>query len=189
QFPYKSATGAVYDTGNYAGALEKALDLIDYKNLRADIASKRAAGKLIGVGISSYIEICGFGPKGTVPIGLYESARMRVEASGMVMVYTGSSPHGQGEETTFAQIVAGEYGIPIEQVLILHGDTDSTPEGRGTYGSRTTAVGGSAVYTAAQRLGEKMQQIAAHLLEVSLSAVTLANGRFSVIGSPQKSLS
>ncbi|HET8843227.1 MAG TPA: molybdopterin cofactor-binding domain-containing protein, partial [Ktedonobacteraceae bacterium] len=189
QFPYKSVTGAVYDTGNYAGALEKALDLIDYKNLRADIASQRAAGKLIGVGISSYIEICGFGPKGTVPIGLYESARMRVEGSGMVMVYSGSSPHGQGEETTFAQIVAGEYGIPVEQVLILHGDTDSTPEGRGTYGSRTTAVGGSAVYTAAQRLGEKMKQIAAHLLEASPSDVTLENGNFSVAGSPQKSLS
>lgn len=188
QFPYKSITGAVYDTGNYAGALEKALDLIDYKALRADIANKRAAGKLVGVGISSYIEICGFGPKGTVPIGLYESARMRIEGSGMVMVYSGSSPHGQGEETTFAQIVGAEYGIPIEQVMILHGDTDSTPEGRGTYGSRTTAVGGSAVYTAAQRLGEKMKQIAAHLLEASPSDVTLENGNFSVAGSPQKSL-
>lgn len=188
QFPYKSITGAVYDTGNYEGALEKALDLIDYKHLQADVARRRAAGELIGVGISSYIEICGFGPKGTVPVGLYESARMRIEDSGTVMVYSGSSPHGQGEETTFAQIVSEEYGIPVEQVMILHGDTDSTPEGRGTYGSRTTAVGGSAVYTAAQRLAEKMKQIAAHLLEASPSDVTLEGGKFSVTGSPQKSL-
>src|SRR5258706_6196416 len=152
QFPYKSAAGAVYDTGNYEGALDKALEIADYKSMRAEQARRRASGngKLMGIGISSYIEICGFGPKGTAPVGLYESARMRIEQSGTVMVYTGSSPHGQGEETTFAQIVAEDYGIPVENVMILHGDTDSTPEGRGTYGSRTTAVGGSAVYTAVQ---------------------------------------
>jgi carbon-monoxide dehydrogenase large subunit len=189
QFPYKSATGAVYDTGDYGTALHKALDLIDYQNLRAEIARKRAEGKLVGVGMSSYIEICGFGPKNTAPVGLYESARIRVDMSGNVMVYTGSSPHGQGEETTFAQIVSEEFGIPVEQVLVLHGDTDSTPEGRGTYGSRTTAVGGSAVYTAAQRLGEKMKQIAAHMLEASPSDITLEGGKFSVSGSPQKAVS
>src|SRR5438132_14378493 len=86
-------------------------------------------------GLSSYIEICGFGPKGSAPVGLYESARVRVEQSGTVMVYTGSSPHGQGEETSFAQIVAEEFTIPVESVMVLHGDTDSTPEGRGTYGA------------------------------------------------------
>src|ERR1700694_5555179 len=142
----------------------------------------------MGIGVSSYIEICGFGPKGTLPVGLYESARMRVEQSGTVMVYTGSSPHGQGEETTFAQIVVEEFGIPIEQVLIIHGDTDSTPEGRDTYGSRTTAVGGSAVFTAAQRLKEKMKQIASHILEASASDVTLEERKFSVAGSPQKAV-
>lgn len=191
QFPYKSAAGAVYDTGNYEGALDKALEIADYKGLRAEQARRRASGngKLMGIGISSYIEICGFGPKGTAPVGLYESARMRIEQSGTVMVYTGSSPHGQGEETTFAQIVAEEYGIPVDNVMIMHGDTDSTPEGRGTYGSRTTAVGGSAVYTAAQRLKEKMKQIAAHMLEASASDVTLEDGKFSVAGSPQKSVS
>jgi carbon-monoxide dehydrogenase large subunit len=191
QFPYKSAAGAVYDTGNYEAALDKALDIADYKSLRAEQARRRASGngKLMGIGVSSYIEICGFGPKGTAPVGLYESARMRIEQSGTVMVYTGSSPHGQGEETTFAQIVAEEFGIPVENVLIMHGDTDSTPEGRGTYGSRTTAVGGSAVYTAAQRLEEKMKQIAAHMLEASASDVTLEDGKFSVAGSPQKSVS
>jgi aerobic carbon-monoxide dehydrogenase large subunit len=188
QFPYKSAAGAVYDTGNYEGALDKALEIAGYQSLRAEQAQKRAEGKLMGIGLSSYIEICGFGPKGTLPVGLYESARVRVEQGGTVMVYTGSSPHGQGEETTFAQIVAEEFSIPIESVLILHGDTDSTPEGRGTYGSRTTAVGGSAVYNATQRLKEKMKQIASHMLEASASDVTLEDGKFSVAGSPQKAV-
>lgn len=188
QFPYKSAAGAVYDTGNYEGALDKALQIADYQSLRAEQAQKRAEGKLMGIGLSSYIEICGFGPKGSAPVGLYESARVRVEQSGTVMVYTGSSPHGQGEETTFAQIVAEEFGIPIDSVLIMHGDTDSTPEGRGTYGSRTTAVGGSAVYNATQRLKEKMKQIASHMLEASASDVTLEDGKFFVAGSPQKSV-
>ncbi len=188
QFPYKSAAGAVYDTGNYEAALQKAMEIIDYKNLRAEQAQKRAEGKLMGIGISSYIEICGFGPKGTAPVGLYESARVRVEQSGTVMVYTGASPHGQGEETTFAQIVADEFSIPVENVLVMHGDTDSTPEGRGTYGSRTTAVGGAAVFNAVQRLKEKMKQIASHMLEASASDVTLEDGKFSVKGSPQKSV-
>jgi len=190
QFPYKSAAGAVYDTGNYEAALDKALEIAGYTELRAEQARRRANGgnKLMGIGLSSYIEICGFGPKGSAPVGLYESARMRVEQSGTVMVYSGSSPHGQGEETTFAQIVAEEFGIPVDQVIIAHGDTDSTPEGRGTYGSRTTAVGGSAVYTAAQRLKEKMKQIASHMLEASAEDITLEDGKFSVTGSPQKSV-
>ena len=189
QFPHKMATGAVYDSGNYAGALEKAMQNIDYQNLRAEQARKRAEGKLVGIGFSSYVEICGFGPKGTIPQGLYESARMRVESSGTVMVYTGASPHGQGEETTFAQIVSSEFGIPIEDVQIMHGDTDSTPEGRGTYGSRTTAVGGPAIFYAAQRLKEKMKQIAAHMLEASPADVTLEDGKLSVAGAPQKAVS
>ena len=114
QFPYKSAAGAVYDTGNYAPTLEKAMDIIGYQQLRAEQAQKRAEGKLMGIGVSSYIEICGFGPKGSAPVGLYESARVRVEQSGTVMVYTGSSPHGQGEETSFAQIVAEEFSNRFE---------------------------------------------------------------------------
>lgn len=189
QFPYKSAAGAVYDTGNYEGALDKALQIAGYEQLRAEQKQARAQGRLMGIGLSSYIEICGFGPKGSAPVGLYESARMKVEMSGDVMVYTGSSPHGQGEETTFAQIVAEEFSIPVDKVVILHGDTDSTPEGRGTYGSRTTAVGGSAVFEATQRLKEKMKQIASHMLEASASDVTLEDGKFSVAGSPQKAVS
>src|SRR5713101_5302670 len=190
QFPYKSPAGAVYDSGNYEPALDKALSLAGYQELRAEQARRRTAdnGKLMGIGISSYIEACGIGPKGSLPVGLFESARVRIEYSGTVLVYTGSSPHGQGEETTFSQIVADEFGIPMENILIMHGDTDSTPEGRGTYGSRTTAVGGTALYVAAQRLKEKMKTIAAHLLEASVSDVLFEDGKFSVAGSPQKSL-
>ena len=188
QFPYKSSAGAVYDTGNYLPALEKAMALIDYKALRVEQAQKRAAGQLMGIGVSSYVEICAFGPKGSAPFGLYESARVRVEQSGTVMVYSGSSPHGQGEETTFAQLVAEELSIPVENVMIIHGDTDSTPEGHGTYGSRTAAVGGSAIFNAVQRLKEKMTHIAAHQLETSPSDIVLEDGKFSVAGSPQKSV-
>ncbi len=134
----------------------------------------------MGIGISSYIEICGFGPKGTAPVGLYESARVRVEQSGTVMVYTGSSPHGQGEETTFAQIVADEFSIPVENILIMHGDTDSTPEGRGTYGSRTTAVGGAALFNAVQRLKEKMKLIASHIS--GSQSIRCCAGRWKLLG-------
>jgi carbon-monoxide dehydrogenase large subunit len=189
QFPYKSAAGAVYDTGNYEPALDKALAIADYQALRAEQAQKRAEGKLMGIGIASYIEVCGIGPKGMAPVGLFESARVRVEEAGTVMVYSGSSPHGQGEETSFSQIVADEFSIPMDNVLIMHGDTDSTPEGRGTYGSRTLALGGSAILNAVQRLKEKMKQIAAHMLEASPSDVTLEDGKFSVAGSPQKAVS
>ena len=187
-FPHKAAAGPVYDTGNYAVALEKAMELVDYKNLRAEQKQKRADGKLLGIGVSSYVEICGLGPKGTTPFGVFESARMRVEQTGTVTVYTGISPHGQGQETSFAQLVGDEFGIPMENVIIMHGDTDSTPEGRGTYGSRGTSVGGTAVYNAAIRLKEKMKQIAAHMLEASAEDVTLEGGEFSVAGSPQKSV-
>ncbi|GAC1356340.1 MAG: molybdopterin-dependent oxidoreductase [Ktedonobacteraceae bacterium] len=187
-FPHKVSAGPVYDTGNYAVALEKAMELIDYKKLRAQQKQKRTDGKLMGIGVSSYVEICGLGPKGTVPFGVFESARMRVEQTGTVTVYTGISPHGQGQETSFAQLVGDEFGIPMENIIIMHGDTDSTPEGRGTYGSRGTSVGGSAVYNAALRLKEKMKQIAAHMLEASPEDVKLEGGEFAVAGSPQKSV-
>ncbi len=187
-FPYKASAGPVYDTGNYAVALQKAMELIDYKSLRAQQKQNRTDGKLLGIGVSSYVEICGLGPKGVLPDGGFEGARIRIEQTGTVNVYTGISPHGQGQETSFAQLVGDEFGIPMENVIIQHGDTESTPEGRGTYGSRGTSVGGSAVFNAAQRLKEKMKQIAAHMLEASPADVTLEGGEFSVAGSPQKSV-
>jgi carbon-monoxide dehydrogenase large subunit len=156
--------------------------------LRAEQAQRRAEGKLLGIGLCTYVEICGLGPKGSTPYGAFEGARVRVEQTGTVMVYTGISPHGQGSETTFAQIVADEFGIPIEKVVVLHGDTDSTPEGRGTYASRSTAVGGAALFNALQRIKEKMKIIAASLLEASASDVTMEDGKFFIAGSPQKSV-
>ena len=185
-FPHKVASGAVYDSGNYAPALKKAMQIIGYENLRAEQVRKRSEGKLMGIGVSSYVEICGFGPKGGSPFGMFESARVRIDQTGTVKVYSGSSPHGQGEETTFSQIVADGFGIPLDNVLIMHGDTDSTPEGRGTFGSRTTVVGGTAIYNAVQRLKEKMKQIAANMLDASIAHVTFEDGKFSVVGAPQK---
>src|SRR2546426_4087516 len=185
---HKLSAGPTYDSGAYATALEKAMALVDYEHLRAEQTQRRAEGKLMGIGLCTYVEICGLGPKGSTPFGAFESARVRVEASGTVMVYTGISPHGQGEETTFAQIVSEEFGIPVEDILILHGDTDSTAEGRGTYGSRSTAVGGPALLKAVNTLKEKMQLIASHMLEANVSDVTLEDGKFSVAGVPQKSV-
>jgi carbon-monoxide dehydrogenase large subunit len=189
QFPHKVATGAVYDSGNYEGALNKALQIVDYQQLRAEQAQKKAEGKLMGIGLSCYVEICGFGPRGRSAYGLYESARVRVEQTGSVIISTGSSPHGQGTETTFAQLAASEFGIPLEHVMVLHGDTALTPEGRGTFGSRTAAVGGSAVFVAVQKLKEKMKQITASLLEANVSDITVENGKFSVAGAPHKAVS
>jgi len=191
KFPYTVATGITYDSGNYEGALDKALGLVDYKSLRAEQTAARAKGRYLGVGIVCYTEICGLGPSqvaGAVGFGggLYESAIVRVYPTGVVRVYVGSRPHGQGEETTFAQIVADEFGLPIENVEIVAGDTESTPQGWGTYGSRTTAVSGSAVKLAAVKVKEKVKKLAAHLLEANEGDLEWKEGRFVVKGSPQQ---
>ena len=191
RFPYTVATGITYDSGNYQGALDKALGMLDYKKFRADQAAARKQNKYLGVGVTTYCEICGLGPSqvaGAVGFGggLYDSAIVRVYPTGVVRVYIGGKPHGQGEETTFAQIVADEFGVGVENVEIVHGDTETTPQGWGTYGSRTTAVCGSAVKVAAQRVKEKAKKIAAHLLEASEADLEWKDGRFVVRGSPDK---
>ncbi len=191
KFPYTTVTGLTYDSGNYEGALDKALGLLDMKAFRAEQAKARKEGRHLGVGVVSYIEICGLGPSqvaGAVGFGggLYDSALVRVYPTGMVRVYIGASPHGQGEETTFAQIVADEFGYPVENVEIIHGDTETTPQGWGTYGSRTTAVCGSAVKVAAQRVKEKAKKIAAHLLEANEADLEWKDGKFVVKGSPDQ---
>jgi aerobic carbon-monoxide dehydrogenase large subunit len=191
KMPYTVATGITYDSGDYAGALNKAMGLIDYRSLRAQQAKKKANGKYFGIGLSTYTEICGLGPSqvaGAVGFGggLYESAIVRVYPTGVVRVYIGVRPHGQGEETTFAQIVADEFGIGVENVEIVAGDTESTPQGWGTYGSRTTAVGGSAVKNAAVRVKEKAKKLAAHLLEANEADLEWKDGKFQVKGSPSK---
>lgn len=184
------ATGVMYDSGNYEPALDKALEMVGYAGLRAEQAGGPKDGKYLGVGLCTYVEICGVGPSAVVGAagfggGLWESAIIRFYPTGKVNVMVGISPHGQGEETTFAQIVADELGVPFEDVEVLHGDTDQTPMGWGTYGSRSTAVGSGALMRAIGRIKEKGAKIAAHLLEVAVEDVEFADGRFSVRGSPQ----
>jgi aerobic carbon-monoxide dehydrogenase large subunit len=191
KFPYTVATGITYDSGNYQAALDKALSLFDMRQFRQEQAEARQQGRYLGVGLASYVEICGSGPSqvaGAIGFGggQYDSALVRVYPTGTVRVYIGGKPHGQGEETTFAQIVADEFGYPVENVEIVAGDTETTPQGWGTYGSRTTAVCGSAVKVAAQRVKEKAKRIAAHLLEANEADLEWKDGTFSVRGSPDQ---
>jgi carbon-monoxide dehydrogenase large subunit len=165
EFPYPTPTGLAYDSGDYEKPLRKALAEVDYTQLRAEQAAARAAGKLMGIGISTYGEICAIGPSIAMPAGGWESATVKIEPSGKVTVLTGASPHGQGEETTFAQIVADELGVPMDDVLVIHGDTTVVQYGIGTFGSRGTAVGGTALYYALQDLKAKMKKFGAMLLE------------------------
>jgi carbon-monoxide dehydrogenase large subunit len=165
EFPYETPTGLSYDTGNYAGALEKALEVAGYRQLREEQKKARQEGRLMGIGISTYGEICAFGPSPATPAGGWESATVRVEPTGKVTVLTGASPHGQGEETTFAQIVCDELGVDMDDVVVQHGDTAIVPYGIGTFGSRATAVGGTAVYYALQALKEKIKKFGATLLD------------------------
>jgi carbon-monoxide dehydrogenase large subunit len=194
KFPYTVATGITYDSGDYEPALDTALAALDYKGFRAEQAKARQQGRYLGVGVVCYTEICGLGPSqvaGAVGFGggLYESAIVRVYPTGVVRVYIGARPHGQGEETTFAQIVAHEFGVPVENVEIVAGDTESTPQGWGTYGSRTTAVSGSAVKLAAVKVKEKAKKLAAHLLEASEDDLEWNDGKYAVKGSPDQAKS
>lgn len=192
--PFTTVTGLVYDSGKYKEVFEKALQIAEYEKWREEQRKARQEGRLIGIGISSYIEMCGLAPSRIARatgfgLGLYESVTIRVHPTGKVSVYTGSHPHGQGEETSFAQIVAEELGIPVEDVEIIHGDTDETPFGLGTYGSRTTPVGGGAVALAARRIREKARKIAAAMLEAREEDVVFSEGKFYVRGHPEKSVS
>ncbi|HYP25208.1 MAG TPA: glyceraldehyde dehydrogenase subunit alpha [Blastocatellia bacterium] len=179
EFPFKTATGLFYDSGEYEGALQKALDMAGYDQLRQEQKIAREHGKIIGIGVSTYVEICALGPSQAMPAGGWESATVRVEPTGKVTVLTGASPHGQGQETSFAQIVADQLGVPLEDVAVIHGDTSIVQYGIGTFGSRATAVGGTAVYIAVEKLKEKAAKIAAHLLKSDVSNVTFKEGRFS----------
>ncbi len=188
---HKVATGLVYDSGNYVAALDKALKMADYAGLRKQQAELRKKGQYMGIGLSTYTEICGLGPSqvaGAVGFGggLWESAIVRFHPSGKVNVLVGVSPHGQGEETTFAQIVAQELGVSVDDVEVLHGDTDQTPMGWGTYGSRSTAVGSGALMGAIGKIKEKAKIVTAHLLEAAVPDIEYADGRFFVKGSPEK---
>jgi carbon-monoxide dehydrogenase large subunit len=175
QFPFHTATGLMYDSGNYAAPLKKALDLVDYRKLRQEQADARKQGKWIGIGISTYGEICAIGPSPATPAGGWESATVKIEPSGKVTIMTGACPHGQGEETTFAQIAADELGVSVDDVLVVRGDTAVVQYGIGTFGSRGTAIGGTAVYFALQDLKEKIKKFGAMMLECE--DVTFSDGK------------
>jgi carbon-monoxide dehydrogenase large subunit len=184
-------TGLTYDSGNYEGALAKALNHVKYDALRAEQKAAREKGRYIGIGVSVYVEICGLGPSqvaGAIGFqgGLWESAIVRFHPSGKVNVFIGASPHGQGEETTFAQIVSDELGVGVNDVKVVHGDTDNTPMGWGTYGSRTTAVGGAALAVATRKIKEKAKLLAGHLLEAAVEDIDYADGKFFVKGFPDR---
>ena len=165
EFPYSTGTGLSYDSGDYAAPLHKALDIVGYQAVREEQKKAREAGRLFGIGMSTYGEICAFGPSPATPAGGWESATVKIEPSGTVTVMTGASPHGQGEETTFAQIAADELGVPIDHVIVLHGDTAVVQYGIGTFGSRGTAVGGTAVCFALQELKKKVKKYGSMLLD------------------------
>ena len=180
--PYNTPVALTYDTGKFAKCLDMALDLADYQGYAARKAESARRGKLRGIGLSSYIEACGIAPSNVARAGLYESAEIRFHPTGSVTVFTGSHSHGQSHETTFAQIVADKFGIPIENVEVVHGDTAKIPFGMGTYGSRSLAVGGSAIVKAVDKVVNKARKIAAHMLEAAETDVEFKDGRFTVAG-------
>jgi aerobic carbon-monoxide dehydrogenase large subunit len=194
EFPYTVATTLQYDSGNYQGALDKALEMVGYEHLRNEQERLRSEGRYLGIGFSTYVEVCGLAPSAAAGAmgfqgGLWESAIVRIHPSGKATVFTGASPHGQGEETTFAQLLSHETGIPFNDIEVVHSDTDRIPFGWGTYGSRSTAVGGSAIVYAARNLVEKAKRFAAHMLESSPEDIDFNDGIFSVKGSPERSKS
>jgi carbon-monoxide dehydrogenase large subunit len=190
KFPYLSPLGWSYDSGNYQGALDLALEKIGYNELRQEQAEKRKRGELMGIGISSFTEIVGAGPSHTFDIlglKMFDSAELRVHPTGKAIMRMGTKSQGQGHETTYAQIVAQELGIPAADVAIEEGDTDTAPYGLGTYASRSTPTSGAAAALAARKVREKARKIAAHLLEVSEEDLEWEPGKFSVKGAPGKS--
>ncbi len=176
-FPLTLATGVTYDTANYQKTLKKVLKASGYAKLRKEQERLRKKGQYLGIGLSTYVEICAMGPSSRMPAGGWEYGMVRVEPTAKVTVYSGTSPHGQGEETTFAQIVAEGLGISFDDVTAFHGDTSVVQHGIGTFGSRTTAVGGTAIYGAMQRLKKKMARIAAHKLQVKPGELEFKDGK------------
>jgi carbon-monoxide dehydrogenase large subunit len=183
EFPFVTAAGLLYDSAKYQESLKKALALAGYDKLRQRQKSGWKQGKYYGIGLATYVEICAIGPSAATPAGGWESGTVRIEPTGKVTLLTGASPHGQGEETTFAQLIADELGISPEDVNVVHGDTLAVPYGIGTFGSRATAVGGTAAFLATQKLKTKMAVLAAHLLGAKPANIVFGIGKLSVKGS------
>jgi len=187
QFPYQTPVALVYDTGDYDQTLDKVLEMANASSFEERRQEAASRGKLRGLGLACYIEACGIAPSSLVGTlgaraGLYEAATIRVNPTGSVSVFTGSHSHGQGHETTFAQVVADKLGLDVEAVEIVHGDTDRVPFGMGTYGSRSLAVGGTAIVNAIDKVVDKGKKIAAHLLEVSEEDIVFEDGAFKAQG-------
>jgi carbon-monoxide dehydrogenase large subunit len=189
QFPYNSSLGWEYDSGDYPTALEKTLKAVDYEGLRKEQAEKAARGELMGIGLATFTEIVGAGPTRNcdiVGLGMFDSCEIRVHPTGSAIVRLGTKSQGQGHETTFAQIVATEIGLPSDDIVVEEGDTDTAPYGLGTYGSRSTPVAGAACAVAARKIKAKAQKIAAHLLEVGEDDLEWEVDRFKVKGLPDR---
>jgi carbon-monoxide dehydrogenase large subunit len=192
-FPHTTATGVTYDSGNYQPTLDRALEMAGYQQLRQEQERARAEGKYLGIGVTTYVEICGMAPSqvlGAVGAGAggWESATVRVHPSGKVTVYSGASSHGQGHETAFAQIVGDGLGIPFEDVEVVHGDTAQVQFGIGTFGSRSAAVGGMAAVMSVNKIEEKAKKIAAFLLEAAEADLVFEGGQFFVKGTPGRGI-
>jgi carbon-monoxide dehydrogenase large subunit len=191
QFPYHSSTGFVYDSGNYPAALDMALEAIGYDELRREQEELRAQGKLMGIGIASFTEVVGAGNHKDFDIAgikMFDSAELRVHPTGKAILKIGVQTQGQGHETTFAQIVASELGIPPQDVLVQYGDTDNVPYGLGTYASRSTPVAGAATAVVSRKLRDKARRIAAHVLEASPDDLEWQTGKFFVRGDPESAV-
>ena len=190
-FPYQTAVALQYDIGDYEPALDSAMQMIDYKNFESRRFEAAKRGKYRGIGVSSYIEACGIAPSAVAGalggrVGGWESASVRVDPTGTITVFTGAHSHGQGHATTFAQIVSERLGVPNSSVELVHGDSDKTPFGMGTYGSRSLAVGGVALSKALDKVVEKSKKIAAHLMEASAEDVEFKEGKFTVAGTDKE---
>jgi carbon-monoxide dehydrogenase large subunit len=193
EFPYTTIAGLVYDSGNYEAATARAMELFGYEALRAEQAERNARGDSVrlGIGISTYTEMCGLAPSrvlGSLAYGAggWEHASIRMLPTGKVEVVTGSSAHGQGHETAWSQIVADELGVPFEDIRVLHGDTQVAPKGMDTYGSRSLVVGGMALVGACDKVVEKGKRVAAHMMEASENDIEFVRGRFQVRGDPEQ---
>ena len=188
EFPFETETGLTYDSGDYEAALDKALAMAGYAELRKEQSRLRGEGRYLGVGMSTYVELCGVGPSSSLPWGGWEMGTVRVERTGKVTVLTGVSPHGQGAETSFAQIAAERMGVGMDDVTVIHGDTAQVSAGIGTFGSRSLAVGGTAMVMSLDKVEAKVKRFAAHAMEVQVEDLEFEAGRVFVKGSPAQAM-
>src|SRR2546428_1431702 len=188
EFPFQTPTGLTYDSGNYQGALKKAQRISNWEKLLEQRDAARKAGRLFGIGLSTYVEICALGPSKMMSAGGWEWGCVRIEMSGKITVITGATPHGQGQETSFAQIAADKLGVPIDDIVVMRGDTAVAHYGRDTYGSRATAIGGTAIVMCIDKIIVKTRKLAAHLLGTKEANVLFQGGKFFAKGKPRKAL-